>query len=72
MSLIDKENILAAQYMYAQRMKFLRSEVSRIVEQGTQLGEVYEASAMVQLDLIEKELEGIDECMELLRHLLWS
>ena len=72
MSLIDKENVLAAQYMYVQRIEFLRSEVTRIVQQGEQLGQANEAEAMSALDAIEEELEGIDECLELLKYMLWS
>lgn len=72
MSLIDKENVLAAQLMYVQRIEFLRSEVTRIVNRGIQLGSDYESETMVALDEIEKELEGIDECLALLNHLLWS
>ena len=72
MSLVDKENVLAAQYMYVKRIEFLRSEVSRIVNRGTQLGEAYEAETMTALDEIEEELQGIDECLELLKHMLWS
>jgi len=70
--MIDKENVLAAQYMYVKRIEFLRSEVSRIVNKGLQLGEAYEAQTMSELDSIEEELQGIDECLELLKHMLWS
>lgn len=72
MSLIDKENILTAQYMYVNRIEFLRSEVSRIVNQGLQLGKDYEEQTMSELDNIEEELQGIDECLEVLKHMLWS
>jgi len=72
MSLINKENVLAAQLMYVNRIEFLRSEVSRIVNRGIQLGEVYEAETMSALDVIEEELTGIDECLSLLKHLLWN
>ena len=66
MSLIDKENVLAAQYMYLQRVDFLQSEISRIVNRGKQLGETYEIEAISALDEIEQELDGIDECLELI------
>ncbi len=72
MSLIDKENVLAAQYMYIKRIEFLRSEVSRIVDKGIQLGQAYEMETMTALDKIDEELQGIDECLEVLKHLLWS
>ena len=72
MPLIDKENILATQYMYVQRIEHLRTEVTRIVNRGLHLGEVYETETMFALDEIEKELEGIDECLEVLKHLLWQ
>ena len=72
MPLIDKENILATQYMYVQRIEHLRTKVTRIVNRGLQLGEVYETETMFALDEIEKELEGIDECLEVLKHLLWQ
>ena len=70
--MIDKENVLAAQLMYVQRIELLRSEVDRIVKRGLQLGADYEDETMTALDEIEKELEGIDECLALLNHLLWS
>jgi archaellum component FlaC len=72
MTLIDKENVLTAQYMYVKRIEFLRSEVSRVVNRGIQLGEAYEEQTMSELDEIEEELQGIDECLELLKQLLWS
>ncbi len=72
MSLIDKENVLTAQYMYIKRIEFLRSEVSRIVDRGIQLGQAYEAETMTALGEIDKELQGIDECLEVLKYLLWS
>ena len=72
MSLFDKENVITAQYMYARRIEFLRSEVSRIVNRGKQLGEAHEAETMFALDEIERELNGIDECLELLKYMLWS
>ncbi len=72
MSLVNKENILAAQYMYVKRIEFLKEEVSKIVKRGMQLGEAYEPEIMSALDEIEKELEGIDECLAVLKHLLWS
>lgn len=72
MSLIDKENVLAAQYMYVQRLDVLRSEVSRVVNQGLQLGQVYETEALSALDEIEDELEGINECLAVLNHMLWG
>lgn len=72
MSIFDKENVLAAQYMYVKRIEFLRSEVSRVVSRGEQLGADHEAETMTALDKIEEELKGIDECLELLKHMLWS
>jgi len=72
MPLIDKDNILATQYMYVQRIEYLRTEVTRIVNRGLQLGEVYETETMFALDEIEKELEYIDECLEILKYLLWQ
>jgi len=72
MTLIDKENVLAAQYMYIKRIEFLRSEVSRVVDRGVQLGQAYEVETMTALDKIDEELQGIDECLEVLKYLLWS
>ncbi len=72
MSLVNKENVLAAQYMYVKRIEFLRSEVSRIINRGKQLGGAYESETLAALDEIEEELNGIDECLELLKHMLWS
>jgi len=72
MSLVDKENLLTAQYMYVQRIEFLRSEITRLVNRGMQLGKEYEDETMAALDEIEEELQGIDECLELLKHMLWS
>lgn len=72
MSLIEKENVLAAQRMYAKRMEFLGSEIKRIVNHGTQVGQSQEAEIMSALDNIEEELEGIDECLDLLNRLLWG
>jgi hypothetical protein len=70
MSLIDRNNVLSAQYMYFKRVEFLHSEVSRVVNRGIQLGQDYEAQTMSALDAIEEELEGINECLALLKHLL--
>jgi len=72
MSLVDKENLLTAQYMYVTRIEFLRSEITRLVNRGMQLGKEYEDETMAALDEIEEELQGIDECLELLKHMLWS
>ena len=72
MSLIDKENILVAQYMYASRIDFLNAELSKVVNRGLELGKDHEIETMAALDELEEELKGIDECLELLRHLLWS
>ena len=72
MSLVNKENVLTAQYMYLKRIEFLKAEVSRVVSRGIQLGQAYEEETMFALDEIEKELSGIDECLEILKHLLWS
>ena len=70
--MIDKENILAAQFMYVQRIEVLQAEISTIVERGMQLGEAYEQETMSALDTIEEELDGINECLTLLNCLLWS
>jgi len=70
MSLIYRENVLTAQLMYLKRIEFLRSEVSRLVNKGEQLGQSSETEIMSALDEIENELEGIDECLELLKNLL--
>jgi hypothetical protein len=72
MSLVNKENLLAAQLMYLNRIEFLRREVNRVVNKGLQLGEAHEQTTMAALDEIEKELEGIDECLTLLKHLFRS
>jgi len=70
MSLIYRENVLTAQLMYLKRIEFLRSEVSRLVNKGEQLGQSSETEIMSALDEIENDLEGIDECLELLKNLL--
>jgi hypothetical protein len=70
--MIDKENILAAQCMYVQRIDVLQAEISKIVTRGMQLGEDYEEETMSALDVIEEELDGINECLTLLNGLLWS
>ena len=72
MPLVDKENVLAAQLMYVDRIEFLRAEVSRVVNRGIQLGDDYEAETMFALDVIEDELKGIDDCLAVLKHLLWN
>ena len=72
MSLVDKENVITAQLMYVQRIEYLRSEVSRIVNKGRELGAEHEEEIMSALDQIEDELQGIDECLLVLKHLLWS
>ena len=72
MSLVDKENVITAQLMYVQRIEHLRSEVSRIVNKGMELGAEHEEEIMSELDQIEDELQGIDECLLVLKHLLWS
>lgn len=69
---LNKENILAAQDMYAARTRFLRSEVNRVVVQGIQLGDAYEGETMFALDDIEEELDGINECLTLLNYLLYG
>ena len=70
MSLINRENVLAAQLMYLKRIETLRNEVSRVVNIGLQLGQEHEVETMSALDEIERELEGIDECLILLKNLL--
>ena len=70
MALIQLANIRAAQNMYSQRVDFLRTEVSRIVHYGEQLGEAYQTETMGALNEIENELDGIDECLELLRKMI--
>jgi len=70
--MIDKENILAAQFMYVQRIEVLQAEITKIVARGMQLGEAYEKETMSALDVIEEELDGIKECLSLLNRLLWS
>jgi hypothetical protein len=70
--MIDKENILAAQFMYVQRIDVLQAEITKIVARGMQLGEDYEEETMSALDVIEEELDGIKECLTLLNGLLWS
>ncbi len=70
--MIDKENILAAQFMYVQRIGVLQAEISKIVARGMQLGAAYEKETMSALDVIDEELDGIKECLTLLNCLLWS
>ena len=72
MSLIAKENILTAQYMYYQRLEELRSEVRKVVEQGLALGEEYEGETAMALGEIEEEVCGVEECIHLLDHLFRS
>jgi flagellin-like hook-associated protein FlgL len=72
MSLVNKENLLAAQHMYLNRIKTLQREVNRVVDKGLQLGEANAQTTMSALDEIEKELEGIDECLTVLKHLFRS
>lgn len=72
MSLVDKENILTAKHMYLQRIEFLQSEVQRLVNRGIQLGEDHEVETMAALDEVEEELNGINEGLDVLNHLLGS
>lgn len=70
--LINKENIITAHSMYMRRIEALHSEISKIGDTGLQLGKSYKAEALAALDEIENELEGIDECLAILKHLLRS
>jgi len=70
MSLIAKENILTAQYMYYQRLEELRAKVRKVVQQGLSLGEEYEGETVMALGEIEEEVCGVEECIHLLNHLL--
>ena len=70
MPLIAKENILTAQYMYYQRLAELRSKVRQVVHQGMTLGEEYEGETAGTLSEIEEEVNGVEECIHLLNHLL--
>lgn len=72
MSLINKENLLAAQCMYKARLQFLQEEVQLVTQRGLALGEAHEAETMAALDAIEQELKGVDECLGVLKHLLRS
>lgn len=72
MSLVNKENLLAAQSLYMERLEVLKLEINRVVERGMRLGGKHEQKANVVLDEIEKEIEGIDECIGVLKHLLRS
>lgn len=72
MSLIDKENILTAKYMYLKRIEFLQTEVRRLVKQGKKLGVTHEKKTMASLDEVEEELNGINEGLDVLNHLLWD
>lgn len=72
MSLVNKENLLSAQHMYLNRVEALRLELNRVVKRGIQLGESHEQQTMAALDEIEKELEGISECLTVLKHLFRS
>ncbi len=67
--LVEKQNVITAQHMYRERIRFLRSEVSRLVDRCIELGEDYESETMSALDEIEEELDGINECLVLLKHL---
>jgi hypothetical protein len=58
--------------MYLTRLEFLRSEVTRVVDRGLQLGKTHEEETMAALDEIEDELAGVEECIVLLNHLLWG
>jgi len=69
-TLIPRENLLTAYSVYLQRLEFLKSEVTRTVNRGLQLGEAYEEETMAALDGIEEELVGVGECIVLLNQLL--
>ncbi len=72
MSLVDIENILAAKKMYLRRIEFLQGEIQRLVKRGLQLGEDREVETMAALDEVEEELNGINDGLGVLNHLLKS
>ena len=61
---------MAAQDLYKERLEFLREEVKRVSKTGQHLGKDYEAESMAAVGWTEDEVEGIDECLKLLTHLL--
>ncbi len=70
MSLVHRENILAAKNMYLQRIEFLQGEIQRLVNRGIQLGQDHEVETMEALDDVEEELDGINDGLGVLNHLL--
>lgn len=70
MDLLNKENLLTAQYMYYQRLGDLKVEVQRLIRQGIALGEEWEEETLACLGALEEEVRGIEECIALLNHLL--
>ena len=67
---IPIENIHAAQTLYLSRLDALRPEVERIAARGRSLGPKHEKETMAALTVLDNELDGLQEGLAILSHLL--